>query len=225
MQTYFITATDTDAGKTTVSCALLKKFKHKKTMALKPLATGCNPKQLQPSDDLFRLHQHMNSPLSPEEMTHFHHTTPAAPSIANPDNPPKASEIIKFCRSSMQQQAADIMLIEGIGGWLCPINAQETMADVATSLNIPIILVVGIRLGCLNHALLTEFHVKQKAPLVGWIANYCIDNTTHHDDMVKLLQQHMTSPLLGTLHHNQEDIELNSQEILTSHRLKPPTPA
>lgn len=198
---YFITATDTHAGKTTVTCALLDHFNQQKktTLALKPVATGCNIEQLRPDDDITLLHQHMSYDLPPKNIAHFTHTTPAAPSIANPDKPPRAKNLAEFCQENIHNHPTDITLIEGAGGWLCPLNHQETLADLVKITQTPVILVVGLTLGCINHALLSEFHVKQNGLLKGWIANYCHEDTKHSDAMLHLLQQQMQSPILGTL--------------------------
>lgn len=203
MSRYFITATDTDAGKTTVSCALLDYFnqKQRSTLALKPVATGCDTKNLKSEDDIALLHQHMSLDLPAANINHFYHPVPAAPSIANPDHPPTTQALVQFCHQCMQEHPADVTLIEGAGGWLCPLNDHQSLAELPQALNIPTLLVVGLKLGSINHALLSEFHVKQSGRLLGWIANFCDPDTTHSDAMLQLLKKHMKTPLLATLNY------------------------
>ena len=180
MNALFITGTDTDAGKTWVSCALLQTLNQlgKNTLALKPLATGCNINDLDQDSDIAHLAKAASHTLPITDMVFAHCTTPCSPNIGIPTL--QASSITAFCQQHIITHKNECTLIEGIGGWLCPINDTETMADAILPLKCPIVLIVGIKLGCLNHVLLTvKQMLQQKAPIIGWIAN-CLD-----PDMIK----------------------------------------
>jgi len=101
------------------------------------------------------------------------------------------------------QQEADINIIEGVGGWAVPINNHELLSDVVCSLKIPCILVIGIKLGCLNHAILTSLNMAARGvPCIGWIAN-CIDKDTLEIlGIISSLKSHIDAPCLGVIQNN-----------------------
>lgn len=204
----FVAGTDTDAGKTYVSCALLQRFASMglTTFAMKPIASGANISQegIYVNADALALQKKMTV------HAHYHQINPIALPLAVAPHIAAAEldyEITQhqLVHSIMQGQAftADVMLVEGIGGWHVPINLNHTMADVVVSLSMPVILVVGMRLGCLNHALLTVEVIKSKrVNLMGWIANV-IDPTMHFINAnIKTLMQIIRAPYLGIVEYN-----------------------
>jgi len=174
-QAFFITGTDTGIGKTYVACKLIQQYVAQgyKVVGMKPVAAGCeliNGEWV--NDDVVKLEAASNV-KAPRKLTNpYSFKEPIAPHIAAE----LAGEAIDI---TVIQQAfdalselADIVIVEGAGGFLVPLNDTETMADLAGILNIPIILVVGIRLGCINHALLTAQAIQARnVSLTGWIAN------------------------------------------------------
>ena len=197
MTQIFITGTDTDAGKTLVSCALLHLFNQKgyTTHALKPVATGCDPYAPRPQDDLYQLQQAMNNNTPTSDMCAFYDTTPCAPNLSKKP-PTNAKDLTQFCQAHSPEHT--LTLIEGIGGWLCPINPHETMADVAGQLGSPVIMVVNIRLGCLNHSLLTHKVLQQsQLKVIGWVANQTQDNMPKAQNNIDYLTQTLPYPCLG----------------------------
>ncbi len=95
------------------------------------------------------------------------------------------------------------MLVEGAGGWLAPLNETASMADLASALGFPVILVVGMRLGCINHALLTvQAIAAQGVPLAGWIANQVDPAMSRYPENLATLQQRIAAPLLGEIRHS-----------------------
>jgi dethiobiotin synthetase len=175
---FFITGTDTDAGKTLVTTGLLVAARHLglTTAALKPVAAGCEhtSEGLRNSDAL-QLQAAMTKDFPYEQINPVALKAAIAPHIAAQQERRSISSdrLTGFCRSVLNQ--ADVTLVEGAGGWRVPINPRETMADLAKNLQVPVILVVGMRLGCLNHALLTfEAIVRDGLQVAGWVAN-CID--------------------------------------------------
>lgn len=177
-KTFFIAGTDTNVGKTLVAAGLLIAAKNHglTTAALKPLAAGCEKTKagLRNADALL-LQSVITLPLVYEQINPIALAAAIAPHIAAQQEKRvlSADRLAGFCRGSMN--LADFTLVEGAGGWRVPLNPQETLADVAKILRLPVILVVGVRLGCINHALLTVEAIRNDGlQLAGWVAN-CID--------------------------------------------------
>jgi dethiobiotin synthetase len=98
------------------------------------------------------------------------------------------------------QAVADVIIVEGVGGWIVPFNDTQTSADLAQHLGLPVIMVVGMRLGCLNHALLTAQAIQaQGLSLQGWVANRIDPDMALFDENVQSLQARLTAPLLGVI--------------------------
>lgn len=202
MKTYFITGTDTDCGKTYVCGALLRYFKarNQSAQALKPLASGTiirNGKAY--SEDVLRLQEDNSYPELPINAWHFKEAI--APHIAAEKEhmTVSAKALAVFCQQAIYQHV-DTLLIEGAGGLCVPLNQQETWIDFLQYTQYPIILVVGMRLGCINHALLTDALIRQyELPYAGWIANCLDDNMAYLAENISSLEQRMSAPLLATI--------------------------
>jgi dethiobiotin synthetase len=203
----FITGTDTGVGKTYVAASLLHAFTKQgfSTLGIKPLASGCHviDGKLY-SEDALAL-QTASSIQLPYEYVNPVALQPAiAPHIA-------AAQIkINLSSALLQEKClyafsypADVCIVEGVGGWHTPLNTTETMADFVTAMQLPVILVVGIRLGCLNHALLTYQAIKQSnVTLLGWIAN-CFDPAMEVIDAnINALREWLSVPCLGVIEIN-----------------------
>lgn len=206
MQTVFITGTDTDAGKTYVAVALLQGLKALgyRTVAQKPVAAGVNNAGF--NTDALQLQQHATEPLSYELVNPYCLTDAVAPHLAAA----KAelvidSSILSEELQKLQNVDADIALVEGAGGWLLPLDDKTTMADWVTEQQLPVLLVVGMKLGCLNHALLTVREIERSGlKLLGWVAN-CIDpQMQYQQENIHYLQQVLTAPCLGVLPYQPE---------------------
>ncbi|SIS48183.1 dethiobiotin synthase [Neptunomonas antarctica] len=205
---FFVTGTDTDVGKTIVTAGLLEKANQLgyRTIGLKPVAAGClhTENGLQNSDALL-LQQTASVALSYSEVNPIVFEAAVAPHIAAEQTGKRlsADRIAALCRGAMMNPA-DVVLIEGAGGWRVPFNRTETFADVPKLLNTPVILVVGIKLGCINHALLTaEAIVRDGLSIAGWVANRIDPDMSCSDDNVAtletLLQTRFRAPLLGDI--------------------------
>lgn len=175
---FFVTGTDTNVGKTLVAAGLLVAANQRglTTAALKPVAAGCEKTEfgLRNADALL-LQSVATQKLDYEQINPYALEAAIAPHIAAQleKRSLTADRISGFCRGALS--SANFMLVEGAGGWRVPLNPRETLADVAKNLNLPVILVVGIRLGCINHALLTfEAIVRDGLAVAGWVAN-CVD--------------------------------------------------
>lgn len=200
---FFIAGTDTDVGKTLVAAGLLVAAKKRglSTAALKPVAAGCEKTDagLRNADALL-LQSVITQPFVYEQINPIALQSAIAPHIAalQEKRVLSADRIVGFCRGSLNQ--ADLTLIEGAGGWRVPLNPRETLADVAKMLQLPVILVVGVRLGCINHALLTLEAIRNDGlPLAGWVAN-CIDaNMPVLEENIRSLAERIPAPCLGVV--------------------------
>lgn len=199
---YFITGTDTDCGKTYATCQLINFFKekNKKILAIKPVASGCIEQGDQLiSEDVDRLNQ-QNGDVQ-LQICPWRFKRPISPHLAAEEVGQclSAQAIADFCDDKAFADF-EYLLIEGAGGLMVPLNRDETWLDFLAYSQMPVILVVGMRLGCLNHALLTEFCLRaHNIPCVGWIAN-CIDkNMLALQENIKTLAEKMRLPLLATI--------------------------
>ena len=178
MQRLFITGTDTDVGKTYVSRLLLKGFNQQayRTVAIKPVAAGCEKNKTGQwrNHDALLLQQGASVFLPYHDVNPITLAEPIAPHIAATSE--GKSSIVNLTFQAMARDwPADIALIEGAGGWLVPLDSKTFFYQLVLELAIPVILVVGMRLGCLNHALLSYQHIKScGGTCLGWIAN-CLD--------------------------------------------------
>lgn len=200
-KSWFVTGTDTDVGKTAVCCALLVAASSAgmRTAAVKPVAAGCDAGGR--NEDAVRLQACMTETLDYDQVNPIALTDAIAPHIAagRAGKRLQASRLAGLCRGVMLGDA-DLVLIEGAGGWRVPINSRETMADLARELGVGVILVVGMRLGCINHALLTAEAIRRDGmQLAAWVANQCGPRMACHEDNVATLRQMLGAPLLGDL--------------------------
>lgn len=211
MHSLFITGTDTDAGKTYVAVALLQGLKALgyRTVAQKPVAAGVNESGF--NTDALQLQQHATEALSYQQVNPYCLKDAVAPHLAAA----KAGLVIDAGRLStelqkLQSLEADLVLVEGAGGWLLPLDEHSTMADWVTEQQLPVLLVVGMKLGCLNHALLTVREIQRSGlRLLGWVAN-CIDpDMAYQQENISYLQQSLAAPCLGVLPYQSEP-ELNT---------------
>ena len=196
---WFVTGTDTEVGKTAVSCALLTAVKRAglTTAAVKPVAAGCDENGR--NEDALQLMAAMTETLDYDQVNPLALADAVAPHIAaeREGRRMQASRIAGVCRGVMLT-GADFVLIEGAGGWRVPINQRETLADVAVQLQTGVILVVGMRLGCINHALLTaEAITRDGLPLAGWVANQPGPRMACHEENLDTLRRLLPAPLLG----------------------------
>lgn len=197
----FITGTDTEVGKTFVSVALLKAFESagQTTVAMKPVAAGCDDNGH--NEDALALQAAMTATLPYAQVNPVALKTPVSPHIAAEIEGKRvtASRLEGLARGLMLR-TEDRLLIEGAGGWFCPLNNKETLADFVKRLDMPVVMVVGMKLGCLNHALLTAQTIRsQGLTLAGWVAN-CIDPTMQEQQHnIEYLRAQLGAPCLGVV--------------------------
>ncbi|OUR64728.1 dethiobiotin synthase [Methylophaga sp. 42_25_T18] len=202
MTSVFVTGTDTEVGKTFISIGLIELFKQQglNVAGMKPIASGCEQTaEGLRNEDALALQQHANVELDYELINPYTFEPAIAPHIAAQQTATNIDiNVLKNNYEKIQSQA-DVVVVEGAGGWLVPLNEKQTLADLAVELNLPVILVVGMRLGCINHALLSVANIQQSGlPLLGWIAND-LESSPQTEAMVQTLQQYINAPCLGVV--------------------------
>jgi dethiobiotin synthetase len=201
---FFVTGTDTGVGKTTAACAILSAARAQKmsTAAIKPVAAGCvNTADGLRNDDALRLQKTCTQELTYQQINPIALAPAVAPHIAADHVGQRldAKEIVNYCRTVLEFDA-DLTLIEGAGGWRVPLNEDETFSDLAVALDVPVILVVDIKLGCLNHAMLTAEAIRNDGlALKAWVANQTIGRDNNHRQMVETLNTRLNCTMLGDL--------------------------
>ncbi|MBE8215058.1 MAG: dethiobiotin synthase [Endozoicomonadaceae bacterium] len=204
----FITGTNTNSGKTIISCGLLEKFKayNLSTVALKPIASGSllTDQGLRNTDALALQHA-MSTSLPYTAVNPITFEPPIAPHIAAQQHQVNLSidHIIQHCQTGLNT-SADVLLIEGAGGWRLPLSDRDSIFFSAfpQQLKMSVILVVGLTLGCLNHAQLTvEAILSDQVSIAGWIANQIDPNMSHIQDNLTWLKQQMPGHYLGYVPH------------------------
>lgn len=204
MQSFFVTGTDTDVGKTFIACGLLQAFNHKglKTIGYKPISAGCERVNGElENDDAKRLLAESNVPLTLPDVNPIAFEPPIAPHIAAAQvhSVIKPQEIVTGWHH-LAEKSPDVLLTEGAGGWELPINQSQTLPDVLKQIPCEVILVVGMQLGCLNHALLTANAIKNSGfKLAGWVANYLSSDMPVVEENIATLKSMIDAPLLGVV--------------------------
>lgn len=198
-QGYFITGTDTNVGKTFFAVRLLNQLRAQgyTTAAIKPIASGCEQTAagLQNQDALL-LQQAATLDFPYHAVNPYAFFEPIAPHIGAQNNNQQLSikQLIEVSAPILNSDA-DYIVVEGAGGWLVPLNETETMADFAKALNFSVILVIGIRLGCLNHTLLTWQSMQTSGiKIAGWVANKIDPNMKYIEDNISTLTQYLQIP-------------------------------
>lgn len=198
-KTVFITGTDTDAGKTWVSALILKALaeQNQQTIGFKPIGSGGIP-----NPDAVQLQRYATVELQLEEVNPFCFAPPIAPHIAAAEvNSLITTAALSAHYQTLLQYRADVLLCEGAGGWLLPINDTELLSDWVVAQGMEVIMVVGMKLGCLNHALLTAQAIKaQGGRLTGWVANQCQPQPMAHlQQNIAYLKRQLSVPCLATV--------------------------
>ena len=196
--TYFLTGTDTNIGKTLISCALLHHFaaQGQRVIGMKPVAAGMNATR--EYDDVVQLCAASNVSAALRDINPYAFPPAIAPHLAAQQVGVHIEFAPILAAFHTLAKQANTVIVEGVGGWRVPLNEAQDSADLAKVLNLPVILVVGMRLGCLSHALLTvESIAASGLTLAGWVAN-CVEETMPmREENITALQQRIAAPLLG----------------------------
>jgi dethiobiotin synthetase len=200
---FFVTGTDTEVGKTVASCALLQAANRAgfRTAGYKPVASGSEmtAEGLRNSDAL-SLQRNSGVVLNYDEVNPYTFAEPTSPHIVSQDEGRPIDAHTLSAGLQALSHKADWVLVEGAGGWFTPLSADYTFADWVQAERLPVILVVGVKLGCINHAVLTAQAVEQAGlRLVGWIANDVIPQGKRHREYLETLTRMLPAPLLGEI--------------------------
>ena len=199
-EVFFIAGTDTGVGKTHIACQLLRAAQQrgKKTLGLKPLAAGAEKIDGEwRNEDAVLLQQAATIKMPYASINPFCFELAAAPHLAAQKSGASlsAKTIVQHVRKVLDESDFDYAVIEGAGGWRVPLNETETFADVVKLLQVPVFLVVGMKLGCINHALLTAEAIKSDGvTLHGWIANDLGNPMPLLEENIATLEHLLTAP-------------------------------
>ena len=228
--TYFITGTDTDAGKTLITTALLFKAKKEglRTLGLKPIAAGfelaCDGTAkhsddgVPQNDDAVALLRHATVELSYQQINPQIFKAATSPHIAAQKENKRidVDRLVGLVRGSLSY-SYDLALIEGAGGLLVPLNERHTVADLIAALNCPVILTIGLKLGCLNHSLLTyEVLSRRGIKIAGWIGTELHADMPYFEENIATLRSWIAAPCLGTVRYAPDD-QFSSETDRLSH--------
>jgi dethiobiotin synthetase len=202
---YFIAGTDTGVGKTLVACALLHQFRRLgySTAGMKPVAAGgLDIGQEFTNEDVVALRDASSIKADKDLLNPYLLKQAVAPHIAAAQEGIAIDLAQIRLRFEALAKLAAVVIVEGVGGFRVPLNSREDSGDLAVMLGIPVVLVVGMRLGCLSHALLTQEAVlSRNLRLSGWVANRIDPNMPKFEENVEALRERFTCPLLGTVAH------------------------
>lgn len=201
----FVTGTDTESGKTYVSRTLVKVLRDSgfRVAGFKPIAAGAEVRDGKlRNDDALTLMSEGGLDLPYEQINPYCFAPPVAPHLAASDVDVVIDPAAILAAFRALAEQSDAVIAEGAGGWLVPLSQGYDMADLALMLGLPVVMVVGLRLGCLNHARLTEQMIRARgAKLAGWVGSQVDPNMSRVDENLKSLDELLLSPCLGVLAH------------------------
>ena len=203
MAGFFITGTDTGVGKTRAAVALMRFIQAQgfSVIGMKPVASGCfwQGGELR-NDDAMQLMANATVAVDYAKLNIYAFEPPVSPNIAaqSAGETVKLESIVSNCREL--EALADCVVVEGIGGWEVPLNDRQRVSDLAFALQLPVIMVVGMKLGCLNHAFLTHAAMLRSGVAVtGWVANALAADFPGSEENLKTLRSGLSSPCLGVI--------------------------
>lgn len=200
---YFVTGTDTGVGKTTISSALVHQFAALglRSVGMKPVASGCVLQDgVLLSEDVQQLKAASNLTLPLSDINPYSFEPAIAPHIAASQAGAEIDLGVIQAAYARLEAAADVVIVEGVGGFRVPLNDTVDTADLAVALGLPVILVVGLRLGCINHALLTAEAIAARGlTLAGWIANRIDPAMSMQEENLQALSLRLQAPCLGVV--------------------------
>jgi len=201
----YVTGTDTGVGKTVASCALLHALRSQglRAVGMKPVASGCERVDgAWRNADALALQQASDPAPAYDDLNPFALRHPLAPELAARDDEVAVTLPPLLAAHARLRAQADVVVVEGVGGWAAPLATGLMQADLVRALDLPVVLVVGLRLGCLNHAYLSARAIlADGARLAGWIATDIDPHMERADDNMALLAARLDAPCWGRLPH------------------------
>ena len=199
----FVTGTDTGVGKTLVACGLVHAYRRLglRVAGMKPVAAGCfeTPEGWRNEDvEALRAAANVDAPL--DEINPYRFAEPIAPHVAAAREGRAIDPDLIRERFDALSKRADAVVVEGAGGFVVPLNDREDFGDLARLLALPVVLTVGMRLGCINHALLTQEAILSRGLVfAGWVANRIDPEMPAFEDNLAALEARLRAPLLGVV--------------------------
>ncbi|OAJ95646.1 dethiobiotin synthase [Vibrio bivalvicida] len=200
---FFIAGTDTDVGKTVASKAILNALAEKdlKTIGYKPVAAGSDKTEqgFRNSDALY-LQEAATVNVAYDDVNPYALELPASPHIAAIRENIDIEYSVLSDKLKLHKQNSDIVLVEGAGGWRVPVSKSDCLSTWVQQEKLPVVLVVGIKLGCLSHAMLTLDAIKADGvEVIGWVANRVNPGTEHYAEIIEMLENKIAAPKLGEI--------------------------
>ena len=203
IDTFFIAGTDTEVGKTVVSKAILQALAAHglTTIGYKPVAAGCKETDdgLKNSDAL-HLQEAATKDIAYDDVNPYALLSPTSPHIAAKQDGVNIEYSVLSDKLEEHKKSADVVLVEGAGGWRVPISDDECLSSWVQKEKMPVVLVVGIKLGCLSHAMLSVEAIQNDGlEIIGWAANRINPGTENYADIIKMLEEKIPAPKLGEI--------------------------
>ncbi len=198
---YFVTGTDTEVGKTVIARDLMRRLKEQghTVLGMKPIASGAiQTKEGLRNEDALALQAECSIDVPYDWINPYCFEPSIAPHIAAEQAGESIRmDIIQYAYSQLVEAGATAIVVEGAGGWLVPINDMEMMSDIADQLNLDVVLVVGLKLGCINHALLTANHLQAlPSGYMGWVANHLSPDMLAVAENMRSLSERIGEPMM-----------------------------
>ena len=215
MRSMYITGTDTGIGKTVVSTALLHALRARglRAVGMKPVASGCELFEGQwRNEDALALQAASDPRPAYSDLNPYALPLPLAPELAARDAGVQIETGMLVAAFHKLQENADAVVVEGVGGWAAPLSATLDQVDLVRALQLPVVLVVGMRLGCINHARLTAKAIAEDGcQLIGWVANHVDPGMERQDENFEMLTQRLQVPCWGRLPYlaGQDPVQLS----------------
>lgn len=202
-QGFFITGTDTGIGKTRCAATLMHYFRQQRlsVIGMKPVASGCRVHEGRlKSEDALILQQQATVPMPYELVNPYAFELPVSVHIGASLAGITIDISVIQDHVEVLKRRADVLIVEAVGGWMAPLNTNNDVSDLANALQLPVILVISMRLGCINHAKLTYNAINAKGlSCAGWIANCTQPDLLFIDENILTIQSTIDAPLLGIL--------------------------
>lgn len=200
---FFIAGTDTDVGKTVASKAILQAIASKgfTTIGYKPVAAGCErTEQGLRNSDALHLMKVATQEMPYDDVNPYALELPASPHIAARHENLTIDYKVLSDKLAYLKTKADSVLVEGAGGWRVPVSDTDCLSSWVKQEKLPVVLVVGVKLGCLSHALLTAESIEADGlTIVGWVANRINPGTEHYAEIIEVLESRIRAPKLGEI--------------------------
>ncbi|GLO60457.1 ATP-dependent dethiobiotin synthetase BioD [Vibrio sp. MACH09] len=203
IDTFFIAGTDTEVGKTVVSKAILQALAAHglTTIGYKPVAAGCKDSEDgRRNSDALHLQQAATREIAYDDVNPYALLSPTSPHIAAKQEEVVIDYSVLSDKLQQHKQTADVVLVEGAGGWRVPISQTDCLSTWVKQEKMPVVLVVGIKLGCLSHAMLSVEAIQNDGlEIIGWAANRINPGTENYSEIIRMLEEKIPAPKLGEI--------------------------